>query len=171
MRIPPVGTPVVYYPHAEPDNPPVAAIVVQIQKNGVASLFIMDPMGGFNYRRSVHHVSSSFLRDEGNGQLTPGALRMGAWDYLPWMVDVLGELDGFETDEEGEVNEKAIAPVMEKPKVDKRDVCRGFIRGGMDLDHVFKKVRHLGLSRRDVQAMFKEEGKLPAAELVASSTS
>jgi len=166
MRIPPVGTPVTYYPHAEADNPPVAAIVIDINKSGVATLRLFFGNGGDSVKKSVHHVSSGFLRDE-YGKLTPGAHAGGAWDFHPWFPDsihnVLGDLDGMNVDD-SEDGVNLSKSTTKATAVEKRAACLKYFEQGFDVATVAKKVRSLGLTQGDVQKLYE-------TEVLATSTS
>lgn len=182
MRIPPVGTPVIYYPNAECDNPPVGALIGAINKTGVANLHLFYGNGGTNFKQSVHHVSSKFLRDE-HGKLTPGAMRMGAWDYSTWQAfespeflpaepkAVLGDIDSLEVDgEDDEMNSAPPGPQAKKQLTpsQREAKCMEYIRQGLSFGDVCKRVRFLGVTRSEVQVMFEKEGKLPDANLMAA---
>lgn len=182
MIIPAVGTIVHYYSHADKCDPPCAALITEINKNGVANLKIFFGNGGDDFKRSVHHISSGFLRDQ-DGKLTPGALRSGAWEHLPancWTPDcpkqVLGDIDGLDVD--GEDDEMNVATTVPKASVkaytprsttpaERQAKCLEYIRGGLSYDDVCLKVRYLGLTRSEVQVLFEKEGKLPDANLMA----
>lgn len=165
MRLPQVGDFVHYIQHCEMDAPRQAALVVDITSTGVASLQVFFGNGGMSFVRSVHHISSKFLRSE-NGELTPGAYRTGAWTAR----NVLGDLDGL-GDDEDEVNQvQAPAPQARKSlsNEEKRSKAMDLVKSGMSFDDVCKKVRFLGIRRDEVKVMFEMCGRLPDASLMAA---
>lgn len=165
MRLPQIGDFVHYLQHCEEDSKPQAALVVDITETGVATLRVFFSNGGDMVVRSCHHISSKFLRGD-NGDITPGAYKTGAWR----LKAVLGDLDGLGDDEEEVNRTQAPEPVAKKGLTpqEKRVKAMEYVKSGMSLEEVCKKVRFLGIRRDEVKVMFEKEGRLPDASLMAA---
>ncbi len=131
---PPNGTPVHFYEHANDNNQPKPAVVLETSPRGVLRIGIMDKHGGtIESRPTVYHINDSCLRDS-KGHPTPAATRNGGWDYHPWFLPPAGSFDMTDRD-------RKVSRVCELSKEFAfQDVCT--------------KVRGLGLKKADVEEIY-----------------
>lgn len=74
------GRVVLWYSQADIHAKPVPAVVMAGYENGVVDLNILHATGT-QFRSSVYHMSNPGLRSRDTGQVTPGAMKNGAWAF------------------------------------------------------------------------------------------
>lgn len=75
---PPIGLPVLWYRHANEQESPWAATIVEVSSTGMVSLVAFNPSGTMFIRRGVRHTSDPALKQ---GDVRVRSER-GSWAYI-----------------------------------------------------------------------------------------
>lgn len=96
--VPPIGTPIQWFPHGQRTKDPLPALVFKTTDRGTISVLFIQPSGIIGYRETVWHVDDPTLARQGY----PSRSISGCWDYLPvqgsppWVRLLLERVAGLE---------------------------------------------------------------------------
>lgn len=76
---PPIGLPVQWFAHADPDEPPQSALVTQISNNSTVKLAILPASGPALGRTGIRHIADPYFKTA-EKQVK---VSRGAWGFIP----------------------------------------------------------------------------------------